>query len=504
MFGFGHTVRSVKNTLSEIIDRQESVVRFIDAEINQLETEEREEYQELLSLVRTTVLEADDERYAQLTAAAEKAGVGRNFTDLVASWRAEDTKNREERSSLHDKWGTRAHVAEEAGDAKEELEIVTSALTEVGNETTAFDEATVKIEAHNERYADKPQHHITEENHDDYEKWKLGRFLVWCVTFGNWAPHNAHRAIGDYDKEYGDYFEDAANIAKLRENQAQLGVRKGELSEEFNTLSGIGNRMDTLDKTFKGPGGIANGVRSIVKDIVLESAEFAQALGQEIGTEATHKIPVTVAKYAVFQQLQKALEDQKKEAKRTLSDLEEPMDLLERACWNVGNESIYFDMSSIDDAVSRTARISRSSVHKVQAAREAIDAYEAAPGTSYYEMKSEISKKADVDLKDNDLDVNMMGLVSAVQQEIREYERRRAEERRRAAEARRRRQEALQDTFDSISSHSKSGGGGLPGLDNVFGGSDGISRGNDDIFGGSGGISRGNDNIFGGNNGIKR
>lgn len=487
MFGFGHTVRSVKNTLEEIIDRQESVIRTINAEINQLETEEREEYQELLALVRATVLEADDQRYAELTAAAEAAGVGRNFTQLVAQWREDDTENREERSDLQGKWGTREHVAAETSDAREELGVITEALTEVAKETSAFDEATVKIQAHNERYSEKPQHHITEENHDDYEKFKLGRFLIWCVLFGNYAPHNAHRAIGDYDKEFGDYFEDAAKIAQVRENQEKLGIRQGELKEEFNTLSGIGNRMDTLDNTYRGPGGIARDVRSIVKDIVLQSSEFAQALGQEIGTEATLQIPVTVAKYAVFQELQNVLAEQKKEAQRTLRDLKSPISMLEQAVWKVGNESIYFDMSSIDDAVSRTARISRSSVNKVQSAREKIDAYQATPGTSFYEMKSEISRKADVDIQDNSLDVNMMGLVNAVNQELREYERRRQAELARQAAARRKRQEALQDTFDSISSGSR-GIGSMPKADNIFSGGGISGGGSDNIFGGSGGI----------------
>lgn len=424
------SIRSIHTNLEALIEDQGVIVKSLSAEVAKINTAAQEKLNEARRLVREMIPTGDDAVYAEITDTVRQAGAQYDFPAMVAAWREEDTKNRDEKAALIAQRGTRAQVASKEAVVREELSVMTEALGDIGPEITMFDETTAKIEQHNQKY---PKVQITEGSHDDYENWKFWRWVGY-YTFINRAPHHAYLTIGDYTKKYGDYYEDARDIAKLRENQERLNTEAAAKQAELATITGIGQRMDTLDSTYRGPEKIADEVRSRVYDFLLKDDDFTDILFDKSGSAVGRAAALCVAQAQALGSLKTQFSVYHKHAVNTRESLNAPMDVLSGALYNVGSNSIWYDLSETERALDIAGKRSREAVREGQAIREAITAYTPVTGYSYRASLSDLVGKTAMTTQSNAQSFDFSGLERKVREEVREYEEEQ-ERQRRAREA---------------------------------------------------------------------
>jgi hypothetical protein len=492
------SIRSIHSTLDNLHDLQGDIIQSVAGEISRVDADISVALQALRSAVKTLVPAGDDERYAALTGAAKEAGVDEDFTIKVASWTAADERNRTERTTLEKDWGSRSVVAEKTGVLKEELEIIQTALKEVSPEIVAFDETLAKINAHNKQY---PKAQVTEENHDGFETFKLGRFLLW-LTFLNRGPHKAYQVVSAYNNVYGDFYEDARAIADLRENEKKLQETQDEKSKSYEQHSKVGNRMDTLDSDYRGPEGIAHDIAALVSGYVQTNSVFADAVCKHIPTDESRTAALSAAKIRSFGKVRDFLVNESDQLRSAYEDLGRPLSTLQRAISDVGSNNIWYDTAEVENAVSRGIKVTNGAIRDAEKARSAIDDTTLTEKFNLARVENTMLEHAtNLSAKGNELNLDFGDLERKVRNEVEEYEaeqRRRREAERRAREQQEAAARAVREAAARMS-RSRSSGGSIGGS---FGGS---SRGGGGIGGGGGGISRGGGgSIGGGSRGIRR
>jgi hypothetical protein len=458
-FGNSNSISHINNTVGELIDAQESAIRSLDAAADNVRSDKRAARTLMEQSVKALVKVDDKDRYAALTAAAKAAGVAQDYTATVAEWTRLDIVNRDEKSGLVKNWGSRQEVGQKASDVHSEITLISSALAEISPQIESFDLTTARIKAHNDKYKDKPGT-ITEENHDGYEKFRVWPFVKWLVgwPFGAWGgEYNAYRVINAYTKQYGDYYESATIIAKQRKNEAKLQGDKAEKTTTYNELSGVCNRMDTLDSTYKGSNGIADGIRSAIISALSSTRALGQALINEIKTPEATNAALGLEKQLALQPIEKAVSSQLEQAKSTLRDLNDVKDDLQSAVGRVGSQTVSFDIDGLSTRVTNVSKISRRTASSANEASDSIDAYQAQSGATQSGMAEALKSRGSFEYTSNALSLDFGGLKTAVYNEVQEYEREqerlREIERARqaaaaAAEARRRAE--MQETFNDI------------------------------------------------------
>lgn len=424
------SIRSIHTTLEALIEDQTVIVKSLSAEMAKVNTAAQEKLNEARRYVKEMIPTGNDAVYAEITDAVRQAGAQYDFPSMVAAWREEDVKNRDEKAALIAQWGTRAQVASKEAVAREELGIMTEALGDIAPEITMFDATTAKIEQHNQKY---PKVQITEASHDDYEDWRFWRWVGY-YTFINRAPHHAYLTIGDYTKKYGDYYEDARDIAKLRENQERLTNEAAAKKTELDTITGIGNRMDTLDATYRGPEKIADEVRSRVYDFLLKDDDFTDILFDRSGSTIGRAAALCVAQAQALGSLKNQLAVYHKHAVNTKDSLNAPMDVLSGALFNVGSNTIWYDLTEVENALATVGKRSRDAVREAQSIREEITGYTPVSGYTYRAALSDLVGKTAMTTHSNAQSFDFSGLERKVREEIREYEEEQ-ERQRRAREA---------------------------------------------------------------------
>ncbi len=443
------TIRSLHNSLENLIEGQAATVKTLSAEMAKLSSAAHDKLTEARENIKTLIPADDDATFAQIGALVQQAGGKYDFPAMVATWRAEDAQNRAENKDLIAQWGDRKVVAQKTAVAQEELGIITEALGHVAPEIDAFDETTNRIAAHNAKY---PKLQISEGPHDNYEEWRFWRWVGY-YTFINRAPHHAYLAIGDYTKKYGDYYEDAADIAKLRENQEKLTVQQAEKQTELATITAIGERMDTLERTFKGPLGIVSEIRSRVYNFLTSDDDFTDILYNGQSHPAARQAALCVGQSQTLEMVKANLSHYHQHAANTLTSLKAPMDTLQSALHNVGSETVWFDIAQIENNLDAAARLSRQAAREAQNRREEIITFTPEAQETYRATLGRLIAKTPLETEQNGLSFDFSSLERKVRDAVEEYEaeqRRQREAREAAARALREQQRAAREAADRM------------------------------------------------------
>lgn len=506
------SIRNIHATLNSFVELQSDVVSAFNAELQNLETDIRSSARTLSQHAEALVLVENNERYAALTRAARKSGSGENLSALVEAWTQQDLANREERKALDKTWGALQEVAQKSSVLRTEISEINKALEEISPEVRAFEETTQKIKEHNRKYPSSP---ITEENHDAYEKFSLGRWCLWALRFGMYGPHKAYQLISAYDKKYGDYYEDAQQAVINKENEKKLQAQVAEKEKAAEQLETVMQKMQSLDGSYKGAEKIANDVRAMVVALYRKEG-FAEAVFGEIADDHARLALLAQGKLHAFAKILEVLSSQKQQAETTLRNMKEPLVLMEGRTAAIGDNQLFVDITGMEGMLQQAAKASRQTIREAQRARDAVDDY-ALPQTEPAQHLQDVSRilmsNAKITVQDNRLTFDLSALKSGIKQAIEVYEaeqRRIAEERRRREEEARRVQEAALAAARaaaraaearrsaSISSRSSSSiGGGFGGISgrsssSIGGGSRGIGgRSSGSIGGGSRGIGGG-------------
>lgn len=444
-FGSGYRIQEIKNTLEELTETQRNSVRNLRAEIEKIDNEASAQIRMAREHISDMVILGDDANYAQLGVLIREAGASYNFPELIAQWREEDKDNRAEHESLVQQHGTQSEVRQRIAGLKADISIVTEALSEMNPEIEAFDEATDKIAAHNQKY---PKLEISEGMHDNYENWNFLRWLGY-YTFIYRAPHSAYLAIGDYTKQYGDYYEDARDVSKLRANAAAREGELAELNTKHDAESAIDDRMSTLNRLFRGPGGIAGEIRQRIYDFMRTDDDYADILYDKSGNDAAKSAALCLAKADALKALKETMTPFLNNARETARDLDQPMNTLNRVPYAVQNDRVSFDLDTLVSDVRNASRQTRDVEHSAQAARIDMDEFKPSRQQDYASIKRDLAGQAQRGYFDNHLSLNFVSLERAVRRAVDEYE----EEQRRIREAERRaeeaRREALRESFEA-------------------------------------------------------
>ncbi|MEZ0261483.1 MAG: hypothetical protein ACAH80_10765 [Alphaproteobacteria bacterium] len=456
-FGSNNSISSINRTVGELIEDQEAGIRTLESAASNVASDKRSARSLMEQSIRALVKVDDKDRYAELTAAAKAANIGQDYTATVAEWTRLDIVNRDEKTGLVKAWGSRTEVGQKAADVHSEITLISTALADISPQIDAFDLTTAKIKAHNEKYKEKPNAQITEENHDGFEKFKFGAFCKWVVgwCFGAWGgEYNAYRVINGYTKQYGDYYESATIIAKQRKNEEKLEGDKAEKTKDYNQLSGICNRMDQLDGSYKGPTGIAEGIRSAIISALTGNRNLGQALINETKTVEATNATLGLEKLLALEPVAKVASSQLEQAKATLRDLADVKDDLQSAVGRVGNQTVNYDLDNLSRKVSAAAKTARRTASSVNEASDAIEVYQVQQGASQSGMADALKSKGALEYTSNALSLDFGGLKTAVYNEVQEYEREQARlrelERQRQAAIEAERQRKMQETFNDI------------------------------------------------------
>lgn len=441
--------------LQVLIRTQDAVVDTLAAAAKNVASDKQKASEGLSAAVRAIVRPDDADRYAALSRAAKDEGASYNFTAIVADWVQKDIDNRKERAQLEEKWGTRQEVAHKAAEVKEGIDLIASALAEISPEIAQFDVTSGKIKKHNEQYKDKPKLQITQESYGNYSKfgWKgVGRFLLWLVGYR--GPHRAYKVVNEYNKNFGNYYDDALEIADRRKNEKKLQGEQATKQAEYDNLNAIGNRMSTLDRSYRGSQGIARDIGSLVLDLVSKSTRFVRNLLSEVpGTEAD-QIAANSLKLASLAPLETLAAMHHKNAKATLNSLQSPLDTFRDAIDEVGSERISYDFATLKNGIDKAARSGRNAAAAINSASDAIETFQPAPNAGYDDIKSSVDKITSIRPAEVQLIADLSGLENKVASKLEEYR----TEQRRLAEIERQRREAeaarerarLQEQFDSV------------------------------------------------------
>lgn len=446
-FGYGPQIDEIEDALKELKSNQESEITALETEIQQIKKAADEQLRQAKSHIRDMVILGDDENYAKLGKTIREAGATYNFPELIAGWRDEDTANRAEKEKLVQTHGSQADVRARMAALKGEIDVINEALGEMGPEIEAFDEATGKIAAHNEKY---PKLAISEGMHDSYEDFSFWRWLGY-YTFINRAPHSAYLAIGDYTAQYGDYYEDARDIAKLRANESEQQQVLADLTEKFNAESAIDNHMSHLDRAYKGPEGIGREIRERILNFMRTDDDYADILFDRSKMPAARAAALCLAKIDVLEKLHRTVAPYLKNAKETRDDLESPLRKINSVPFAVENDRVDFDLDRLVREVSNAADETNQAQQDAEKARLEIIGFEPRGHETYHDVKRALDKALDMGYHDNALSLNFIDLNNKIGRAVDRYEdeqRRKREAERAAAQARR---EALRDSFDTAS-----------------------------------------------------
>ncbi len=441
--------------LQVLIRTQDAVVDLLTATAKNVASDKQKASEGLSAGVRAIVRADDADRYAALTRASKDDGASYNFTAVVADWVQKDIDNRKERASLEEKWGTRQEVAHKAAEVKEGIDLIASALAEISPEIAQFDVTSGKIKKHNEKYKDKPKLQINQDSYDNYSKfgWKgVGRFLLWLVGYR--GPHRAYKVVSEYNKNFGNYYDDALEIADRRKNEKKLQGEQATKQAEYDNLSAIGNRMSTLDRTYRGSQGIARDIGGLVLDLVSKSARFVRNLLSEVPGAEADQIALNALKVASLAPLETLVNAHYKNAKETLTSLQSPLDTFRDAIDEVGTEHISYDFGTLKSGIDKAARSGRTAAAAINGASDTIETFQSSPNAAYDSVKASVDKVTSIRPGEVQLIADLSGLESKVSSKLEEY---RAEQRR-LAEIERLRREAeaarerarLQEQFDSV------------------------------------------------------
>lgn len=487
--------------LQVLIRTQDAVVDTLAAAAKNVASDKQKASEGLAAGVRAIVRADDADRYAALSRAAKDDGASYNFTAVVADWVQKDIDNRKERAALEEKWGTRQEVAHKAAEVKEGIDLIASALAEISPEIAQFDVTSGKIKKHNEQYKDKPKLQINQDSYDNYSKfgWKgVGRFLLWLVGYR--GPHRAYKVVSEYNKQFGNYYDDALEITERRKNEKKLQGEQALKQAEYDNLNAIGNRMSTLDRTYRGSQGIARDIGGLVLDLVSKSARFVRNLLSDVPGAEADQIALNSLKLASLAPLETIVAAHHRNAKATLSSLQSPLDTFRDAIDEVGSEHISYDFDTLKNGIDKAARSGRTAAAAINSASDAIETFQPAPNAAYDDIKGSVDKITAIRPAEVQLIADLSGLESKVANKLEEYraEQRRLaeiERQRREAEAERERQR-LQREFESVARRSTASSSG-PSVSDTPSTSIGIGSGGITQRGGSSGIGMGSRGISG-------
>lgn len=487
--------------LQVLIRTQDAVVDTLAAAAKNVASDKQKASEGLTAAVRALVRADDADRYAALSRAAKDDGAGYNFTVVVADWVQKDIDNRKERTALEEKWGTRQEVAHKAAEVKEGIDLIASALAEISPEIAQFDVTSGKIKKHNEQYKDKPKLQITQDSYDNYSKfgWKgVGRFLLWLVGYR--GPHRAYKVVSEYNKQFGNYYDDALEIADRRKNEKKLQGEQAAKQAEYDNLSAIGNRMSTLDRTYRGSQGIARDIGGLVLDLVSKSTRFVRNLLSDVPGAEADQIALSSLKIASLAPLETLVAVHHHNAKATLASLQSPLDTFRDALDEVGSERISYDFDTLKSGIDKAARSGRNAAAAINSASDTIETFQSAPNAAYDDIKGSVDKITAIRPAEVQLIADLSGLEGKVANKLEEYraEQRRLaeiERQRREAEAERERQR-LQREFESVARRSTTTSSG-PSISETPSSGIGIGSGGITQRGGSSSIGMGSRGISG-------
>jgi len=449
------TIISIKSSIDKLIGKQEAVVASFDAAAKNVTSDLGKALDAVDAAAHAIVIADDADRYAALSRAAKDARIGHDFTAIVADWTQKDADNRKERAALEEKWGTRQEVAHKAAEVKEGIELIASALAEISPEIAQFDVTSKKIKDHNEKYKGKPKLQVTPESYENYSKfgWKgVGRFLLWLVGYR--GPHRAYKVVSEYSKQFGNYYEDALEIADRRKNEKKLQGEQAAKQEQYDELTGIGRRMATLDGSYRGSQGIARDIGGIIEKSVLASADFVKNLLRDVPGHEADVIALNTLKAASLSTLAATVKTQASLAGGTLQKLNEPGPTLEAGVKVVGNESINFDIQPLARMAAEAARSGGAAAAALSSASDSLELLTAPPNTDYDTLQAMVGKLGSVSVAQTQIAFSFGTLERNVNSEIEAYEaeqRRLAEiERQRIAAEAERERIRLQKEFESV------------------------------------------------------
>ena len=444
MFGFGNiTVRNAYETIDELVELQESEIKKIEAEQSKISASKRKALRYISGVANAIVLTNDNDRYDLLSKVCKKAGLDTDFSEQVKRWTEQDEANRKEYAELEEKWGSKDSVFERAAVIKEELELSKSANSEVSEEIAAWDETASDIEEYNEKY---PEYKITEENHDDFEEFKFGRWLGYYTLgmfFNSYAaPHAAYKVLGPYTEAFGDFYEDKLSIYTLKQTQKDIARKQEQEQKQYDELMSVGNHMDRLDIKYRGPEKIANAIRSSVKTLLTDNISFGHELLKKLTSDEVQEAVICAARADAYDILAPKLDGLLTEAEETKEELSGPLDLRRKALRLVASHSVSFDFNHIEDKFESARRSNENALDTVSDARGYIERYFDQRGADNYH--AHLCSRADVSANVADRNFSLSDLRREIRKEIRDEEERLEAIRRAKEEAARRAREAAE------------------------------------------------------------
>lgn len=436
------TIQSIYNSLKQLTDFQEKIVKVIAGAQDNIEADLRSAKMDLEKNIDALVIAGDDTRYAALTLAAQNAaGTHQNFSAQVNTWNEEDRVNREDYQSLVEKYGTFADLSSQANVASAEVNRRVQALNDVAPAIEKFDKTSAQITAHNAKY---PKTQITEANHDTYEKFHFGRFALWCL-FLNRAPHKAYQVISAYTKEYGDYYEDLKDIGALRQTKETLLREKAKHEAEVNNVTPVLNEMRRLDRSYKGPVQIADLIKKEVTAEVKKNIDFVRALTEAIPGTCTTEIAAAALKLNAYDELSAHTSYQAETADEFYKTVKKARDHVHTAVDAVGDETISYQIYSAEEKINAAAQEAKDAARDINAASDHVSLYHPPVGTTVTAMIAHIKNLTTLNIQNNAEKPDFSGLKQQVTNSLTAYEqeqeRKRQEQRRIQQELQRKRDE---------------------------------------------------------------
>lgn len=413
------TIHSLHHNISSLVSDQENTVSTLGQQINNVRSAKERASSAVATATQTLVITGNNDRYAELSHAAQSASKKYDFTATVQEWTRQDTANRAEKAGLEKEWGSKSAVQQKSSTLGAAIGEIATALSHISPELDKFDHTMKAIDGHNAKYPKSP---ITEANHDDFEKFKFGRWCMWVLKFGNHAPQKAYKIISAYDKLYGDLYEDARTVETHRANEKRLEAEQAEKQAAKNELDGVARHMNTLDSAYRGPEGIAQSIRGTVASLILNDVGFAQALLNDVKTPEAVTAVTAGAKARNLAELEASLTAPYKHADATLDALRDPISELSRGNNVVGSDTVRFDMDGLENSVAQAAKLTRSVALSAAASVEAVGQYRAPEGASLATIEKTLSGFTTINIPNNRLDLDFYSLKSSVNGAVRAYE----------------------------------------------------------------------------------
>jgi len=358
------TIREVRDTFSNLIDRQKAVIDSMNAQARAVGADMKKADKTLSAAIAALLPSMDYEKLESLSAAAVKAGSDKDFARMARGFEEADLETKAHLKALDDQHGSKDTIAEQTRilerDERAKREEARGFLGKVTEHVANMSGITRYNRTHDEGISDSTRAYF-----QTLDRWKY-------ITDGSYR--DGYRLLKSYREDHGDYFRD---IHSLKKETLSQGVAEKELTDLNKALSrktAVLASYTELGKAYMGTDAILGTLRDTLQDEVLYNEAFLKAFPEQLESEAT---PVVTAVMKI-KALNKLAEDMKAGAKQlgvTLQKLEEPMSKLNRGASRAGYKNVDVDLVKIEKSVDAQNAMARYRTVNAEKARQSISTF---------------------------------------------------------------------------------------------------------------------------------